>query len=530
MSKRSSKSSRKSWPPLGKRKQAQSPPGDLDDGKGQREKQPEPLSGDVITRAHDASLAGLSFSGGGIRSATFCLGVLQALADLHLLRKFHYLSTVSGGGYIGSWLIAWIHRRGGKIEEVERGLRTDWKQHPTGAPDEIRFLRQFSNYLTPKLGWLGADTWTVVAIYLRNVLLNMIALIAVLVLFLALPRLLGVGLSLPLDRFALALVFVVLLVLAAVFVVLNLLLLKRQQRDAWAGEWLQKGAKRVRELSLGAPTLSPEGEGVYLLGKEFRDFVLDLDFILPRPRRARQIDSSPSETKQAEQKGRGWEIQIGKGETGKFPGQPQEKWPLERTKPEAINCLRIVCLRQTFAARLNGHEVNASRARRDLPEEGGIELILPKEQRPELTSILLRPIHSSRWFSRQGWVQSLIVAPLLLAGIISTLLFGSGASIPRLLKLPVSWSWLDQPEWIWWAVIATAVAGLAHAIDFRSDPPPSLSSNDEKREFSGGGRLVEEGCPQTVASLLGPARDGCRRRGRRCCPGLFSRSASTGPG
>src|SRR6187397_625381 len=65
----------------------------------------------VLTRAHYSRLAGLSFSGGGIRSATFCLGVLQALADLRLLRRFHYLSTVSGGGYIGSWLVAWIHRR-----------------------------------------------------------------------------------------------------------------------------------------------------------------------------------------------------------------------------------------------------------------------------------------------------------------------------------------------------------------------------------------------------------------------------------
>src|SRR5215472_9523418 len=51
-------------------------------------------------------LVGLAFSGGGIRSATFGLGVLQALKKLGLLEKVHYLSTVSGGGYIGSWLTA----------------------------------------------------------------------------------------------------------------------------------------------------------------------------------------------------------------------------------------------------------------------------------------------------------------------------------------------------------------------------------------------------------------------------------------
>src|SRR5690348_3308036 len=52
----------------------------------------------------------LCLSGGGIRSATFGLGILQGLARLSLLKQFDYMSTVSGGGYIGSWLSAWIHR------------------------------------------------------------------------------------------------------------------------------------------------------------------------------------------------------------------------------------------------------------------------------------------------------------------------------------------------------------------------------------------------------------------------------------
>ncbi len=63
--------------------------------------------------AHRARLCGLAFSGGGIRSATFNLGVLQGLARLGILDKFQYLSTVSGGGYIGSWLAAWIKRECG---------------------------------------------------------------------------------------------------------------------------------------------------------------------------------------------------------------------------------------------------------------------------------------------------------------------------------------------------------------------------------------------------------------------------------
>lgn len=47
---------------------------------------------------------GIALSGGGIRSATFCLGVLQALAASGKLRRVDFLSTVSGGGYIGAFL------------------------------------------------------------------------------------------------------------------------------------------------------------------------------------------------------------------------------------------------------------------------------------------------------------------------------------------------------------------------------------------------------------------------------------------
>ena len=55
---------------------------------------------------------GLALSGGGIRSATFNLGLLQALAQLGVLRQVNYLSTVSGGGYVGGFWTAWLRRRG----------------------------------------------------------------------------------------------------------------------------------------------------------------------------------------------------------------------------------------------------------------------------------------------------------------------------------------------------------------------------------------------------------------------------------
>lgn len=65
----------------------------------------------------------LCISGGGIRSATFALGVIQGLASARILDKFDYLSTVSGGGYIGSWLSSWIRRHPRGVSGVQEDLQ-----------------------------------------------------------------------------------------------------------------------------------------------------------------------------------------------------------------------------------------------------------------------------------------------------------------------------------------------------------------------------------------------------------------------
>ncbi|QWT22231.1 patatin-like phospholipase family protein [Bacillus sp. NP157] len=76
--------------------------------------------------ASDAPRTGLAFSGGGIRSATFCLGVLRALARHRLVHRFDYLSTVSGGGYAGSAFGRLFHPgQGGGAAAVEEGLGRD---------------------------------------------------------------------------------------------------------------------------------------------------------------------------------------------------------------------------------------------------------------------------------------------------------------------------------------------------------------------------------------------------------------------
>jgi hypothetical protein len=148
---------------------------------------------------NQAPLAALCFSGGGIRSATFNLGVLQALARAKLLHHFDYLSSVSGGGYIASWLRRWMFCGGG-YEEVEKQLRgRDDNGAPIAAdplrpePRALDHLREYSNYLTPKLGLFSADTWTIAATIVRNLLLNWLVIIPLVAALVALPQLAYLG-------------------------------------------------------------------------------------------------------------------------------------------------------------------------------------------------------------------------------------------------------------------------------------------------------------------------------------------------
>ena len=154
-------------------------------------------------RAHEPSKArtALCISGGGIRSATFAMGVIQGLASAKVLDKFDFLSTVSGGGYIGSWLSSWARRHPHGMSGVQEDLALcdnaakkagdtrpkDQKLEP--EPKPVRHLRDYSNYLSPRLGLFSGDAWTMAALYFRNLLLNLLVLIPVIAAVLAVPRL-----------------------------------------------------------------------------------------------------------------------------------------------------------------------------------------------------------------------------------------------------------------------------------------------------------------------------------------------------
>ena len=125
---------------------------------------------------------GIALSGGGIRSATFCLGLFQALAKHKLLGKVDFLSTVSGGGYFGGFLGALFTRDW--IRDAPKG-----KQPPSMPPGDgrlggvapgvsrveevlsrthswcLRYLRESGRYINPTG---SGDWWLAAAMFMRN--------------------------------------------------------------------------------------------------------------------------------------------------------------------------------------------------------------------------------------------------------------------------------------------------------------------------------------------------------------------------
>lgn len=147
---------------------------------------------DAVGKA-DQPLSALCLSGGGIRSASFNLGVIQAFAKRGWLPTFDYLSSVSGGGYIAGWLQAWMARWGGVrkarryVARLGRVPRVDGRilgvppsSPHAPEPRAVEHLREFSNFLTPRLGLFSGDTWALAAIVLRNIVLNWLVFLPIL--------------------------------------------------------------------------------------------------------------------------------------------------------------------------------------------------------------------------------------------------------------------------------------------------------------------------------------------------------------
>jgi hypothetical protein len=119
---------------------------------------------DGQTPTVENGLIGVSLSGGGIRSSTFCLGALQAMNESGILKNVNYLSTVSGGGYIGTALSVGMSTNGGTFPFGKTG-------QDVGETPETRHLRDNSRYLVQN----GAKSViSALAIYLRGIVMNII--------------------------------------------------------------------------------------------------------------------------------------------------------------------------------------------------------------------------------------------------------------------------------------------------------------------------------------------------------------------
>lgn len=163
----------------------------LDGEPGSGEDQAPPAAEDgedgkvrIALEQSDLDLAGLALSGGGIRSAAFGLGVLQALGRAGVFRRIDYLSTVSGGGYIGSALSATAYASWGDFAFDNVEDQPDTAAAPREIQDSptVRHIRNYSNFLAPRglKDWI--DSFSLLA---RGIITNALVIAPYLLLFAA---------------------------------------------------------------------------------------------------------------------------------------------------------------------------------------------------------------------------------------------------------------------------------------------------------------------------------------------------------
>ena len=113
-----------------------------------------------------ASKTGVAFSGGGVRSAALCSGVLRRLLQKGIVPD--YLSCVSGGGYTGTAYLDWKYRNEQKDDprwhkeffdhmRKKAGFLCDWQNPLQGAVDTISLLSVFVvvSVILPCVNWFS---------------------------------------------------------------------------------------------------------------------------------------------------------------------------------------------------------------------------------------------------------------------------------------------------------------------------------------------------------------------------------------
>jgi hypothetical protein len=182
-------------------------------------------------------LVGLALSGGGIRSATTNLGILQTLSRIDLLRHVDYLCTVSGGGYIGGCLSALLSISHASVQNPQPNqnahdiappnepfFTTTWERFPfresvSPEPDraelenwpgalsgkaQVRHLRTHGNFLIARKGIFARETLravgTLLAGILYHVVIVLLALFVIAAAYMAISAWLAPGVCLKLHE------------------------------------------------------------------------------------------------------------------------------------------------------------------------------------------------------------------------------------------------------------------------------------------------------------------------------------------
>ena len=145
------------------------------------------------------NLTGLCISGGGVRSATLGLGMLQAFLKKDILKKFDYLSTVSGGGYIGACLSSLMSREPNNSEKYSpepnpnerykaEDIGLDEASNPLSqqyryeykplqdtkltAKHQLLHLRRYGEYLTPRKTMFGWDVSRAIGALVSGIIIH----------------------------------------------------------------------------------------------------------------------------------------------------------------------------------------------------------------------------------------------------------------------------------------------------------------------------------------------------------------------
>lgn len=146
---------------------------------GVRDEPPVSTLNPIVEPDRDDPRYGICCSGGGVRSASFNLGALQAIQDAQLLQKTRFLAAVSGGSYIAAAFAMVAKTTSGPNEpprdppgeDSDPGLVTETSPpFYRGSPEE-QYLRNRASYMAPT----GMDKlyllWRVVLGLVVNLLL-----------------------------------------------------------------------------------------------------------------------------------------------------------------------------------------------------------------------------------------------------------------------------------------------------------------------------------------------------------------------